>query len=83
MRKLGRPENPDYPYLGTDEERLAYVRCMNSLLAQHCERHGLLFVDVGAGYSDEAGFLRESQSDGNVHLVDPAPLARFLDQHLR
>ncbi|MEY5006597.1 MAG: hypothetical protein RI969_1685 [Verrucomicrobiota bacterium] len=83
IRKAGKPENPEYPYLGTDEERRAYVTCMNELLADQCARHGLIFVDVASEYADEHGFLRDSQSDGNVHIADPEPLRRFLDLHLR
>ena len=83
IRKAGKVENPDYPYLGTDEERLAYVTCMNELLAAACQRHGLVFVDVAAEYADEQGFLRDAQSDGNVHIADPGPLRLFLDRHLR
>lgn len=83
IRKAGKLENPEYPYLGTDAERRAYVNCMNELLAEQCARHGLIFVDVAREYADEHGFLRDSQSDGNVHVADPAPLRRFLDLHLR
>jgi FkbM family methyltransferase len=83
VRKAGKAENPDYPYLGTDEERLAYVGCMNELLSEACGRHGLTFVDVAAEYADERGFLRDAQSDGNVHIVDPEPLRRFVDRYLR
>jgi hypothetical protein len=83
IRKAGKLENPEYPYLGTDEERRAYVNCMNELLAEQCARHGLIFVDVAREYADEHGFLRDSQSDGNVHIADPAPLRCFLDLHLR
>jgi FkbM family methyltransferase len=83
IRKAGKVENPEYPYLGTDEERRAYVNCMNELLTEQCARHGLIFVDVAREYADEHGFLRDSQSDGNVHVADPAPLRRFLDLHLR
>ena len=83
IRKAGKPENPEYPYLGSDAERLAYVTCMNELLAEQCERHRLVFVDVAREYADDQGFLRDSQSDGNVHIADPVPLRRFLDLHLR
>ena len=83
IRKAGKLESPEYPYLGSDAERLAYVTCMNELLAEQCERHGLVFVDVAREYADDQGFLRDSQSDGNVHIADPVPLRRFLDLHLR
>jgi FkbM family methyltransferase len=83
IRKAGKVENPEYPYLGSDEERRAYVNYMNELLAQQCARHGLIFVDLAREYADEHGFLRDSQSDGNVHIADPDPLRRFLELHLR
>jgi FkbM family methyltransferase len=83
IRKAGKVENPEYPYLGSDEERRAYVNFMNELLAQQCARHGLIFVDLAREYADEHGFLRDSQSDGNVHIADPDPLRRFLELHLR
>jgi len=83
IRKAGKVENPEYPYLGSDEERRAYVNFMNELLAQQCARHGLIFVDLAREYADEHGFLRAYQSDGNVHIADPDPLRRFLELHLR
>ncbi len=83
VRKAGKVENPDYPYLGTDEERLAYVGYMNEILAEACGRHGLTFIDVAAEYADEQGFLRDEQSDGNVHIVDPKPLLQFINRYIR
>jgi FkbM family methyltransferase len=83
IRKAGRAENPDYPYLGTDEERLTYVTYMNILLAEQCGRNGLVFVDIVRNYADAEGFLRPELSDTTVHIVEPGPLLRFIDSRLR
>jgi len=83
IRKAGRAENPDYPYLGTDEQRLAYVTLMNEFLAEQCSRHGLVFVDIVKDYADTEGFLRLELSDETVHIVEPGPLRRFIEARLR
>jgi hypothetical protein len=75
-------ENPDFPYLGTDEERKSYVLYFNKCLKEKCQEYGYLFFDVYTSYVDERGFLRKDLSDGNVHIRDGTYLAQFIEDHL-
>ena len=68
VQRANTLENPEYPYLGSDEERRKYVLYFNKNLKQRCIRHGFIFFDVYDKYIDENGFLRKDLSDGNVHI---------------
>ena len=63
-------ENPEYPYLGSDEDRKGYVLYFNSLLKSHCSIKQFVYFDVYDKYCDINGFLRKDLSDGNVHITD-------------
>ena len=71
-------ENPEYPYLGSDEERKEYVLYFNSLLKSHCASKQFVYFDVYDKYCDSNGFLRKDLSDGNVHIRDGTFLNHFL-----
>lgn len=55
--------------VGTNEERVSYVRAMNSILASECQKLGLMFLDVYTPYADASGLLPAEISDGVVHIV--------------
>ena len=71
-------ENPEYPYLGSDEDRKEYVLYFNSLLKSHCSNKQFVYFDVYDKYCDINGFLRKDLSDGNVHIRDGKYLNEFL-----
>lgn len=73
-RKAQGQENPDYPFLGTDEERVGFVRRLN----QRLRESEYPFVDVYAEYCDKDGFLLPEKSDGHVHIADERPLRSFV-----
>ena len=75
-------EDPAFPFLGSDAERLHYVCYMNERLRAGCRARGLVFVDVYTDYSDVDGFLDPQLSDGKIHIRNPRPLTRFLERHL-
>ena len=62
--------NPNFPVVGTNEERVEYTRALNRYLAEQCALRGVLFVDVYTPYCDEHGMLRPELSDGSVHIGD-------------
>mmetsp|Transcript_94928 Transcript_94928/g.277566 ORF Transcript_94928/g.277566 Transcript_94928/m.277566 type:complete len:722 (+) Transcript_94928:188-2353(+) len=70
VRKANAELNTDYPYLGEDEERLAYVRYFNNRLKQECHHTDFRFFEVYDQYADDEGFLSEEYSDGNVHVAN-------------
>lgn len=76
------PENLEYPYLGTDDERKEYVLYFNEKLKQKCIEYNFLFFDVYNNYIDNYGFLNKSLSDGNVHIRNGVYLKEFIKNNL-
>lgn len=74
-------ENPDYPYLGTDDERKTYVLYFNEKLKQKCMEYHYTFFDVYDKYVDCNGFLNKLLSDGSVHIRDGIYLKQFILSH--
>lgn len=77
-RKAGTQENPDFPFLGSDDERLAFVRRVNQRLRESRYQ----FIDVYDQYADKDGFLRMEMSDGHVHIADEGPLLKYLNKQI-
>lgn len=75
-------KNPNYPFMGTDEERKQYVLYMNSLLRQGCEKNDFTFINLYEDYCDSDGFLNSEMSDGHVHIQDVKPLVDFIEKEL-
>ena len=71
-------QHPQYPYLGTDEERRTYVEYFNGRLRQRCPEFGYVFFDIYDQCVDEEGFLLPEISDGVVHITDATIIGRFL-----
>jgi lysophospholipase L1-like esterase len=78
IQKHNTVENPDFPYLGTDNERKTYVLYFNEKLKQMCNEYNFYFFNVYNDYIDINGFLNKSLSDGNVHIRDEVYLKRSL-----
>uniref|UniRef100_A0A6C0BCB1 SGNH hydrolase-type esterase domain-containing protein n=1 Tax=viral metagenome TaxID=1070528 RepID=A0A6C0BCB1_9ZZZZ len=72
-------ENPEFPLVGSDEERKRYVLYFNSRLKDKCHEYGFIFFDVYDKYIDKDGFLNRGLSDGNVHIQD----GRFIENFLK
>ena len=82
IQKYNTEENPDYPYLGSDEERKKYVLYFNKCLKENCEENNWIFFDVYDSYIDNNGFLNKKLSDGNVHIRDSSFLKEFMNNYL-
>jgi hypothetical protein len=82
VQKHNTHENTSYPYLGTDEERKAYVLYFNEKLKQKCSEYNFVFFDVYNNYIDSNGFLNKALSDGNVHIHDGIHLRQFIKNNL-
>jgi len=63
----------DFPFVGSNEVRLQYVKYMNKKLKES----GYPFIDVYDHYCDEDGFML----DGNVHIKDEQPLIDWLTKN--
>ena len=72
------PENPDYPFLGRNQDRLLYTRCFNYWCREKCAEYGYVFFDVYNKYADSNGFLNHELSDGNVHIKNGQYIAEFI-----
>lgn len=78
IQRYNTQENKEYPYLGTDEERKAYVLYFNQKLQEKCLEYNFLFFNVYNNYIDENGYLSKKLSDNNVHINDPIHLLEFI-----
>lgn len=81
IEKDKTPEDPQRPFLGSDEERKSYVIYFNKRLKENCDKYGYVFFDVYDNYTDENGFLIKELSDGNVHLKDKSHVGKFIVEH--
>lgn len=81
IQKNNTRENPDYPYLGSDEERKQYVLYFNTKIKEKCIEKGYVFFDVYDKYIDENGFLKRDLSDGNVHIGKGGYINDFIKKH--
>jgi hypothetical protein len=69
--------NPDYPFLGSDEERKQYVLYFNEKLKQKCKE--FIFFDIYDKYTDSDGYLNKSFSDNHVHIIDGVFIKEFIE----
>lgn len=81
VQKCNTPENTEYPYLGTDEERKQYVLYFNEKLKEKCIEKSYIFFDVYDKYLDENGFLTKELSDGIVHISNGVYISNFMNEN--
>lgn len=81
-KKKVSSENPEYPYLGSDEERKKYVLYFNDLIKKKCVKNKFIFFDIYDKYTDKNGYLRKDLSDGNVHIRDGRYISDFINETL-
>jgi hypothetical protein len=72
-------ENPQYPFLGSDEERREYTQYFNHCLEKICKKYNYIFLNVADKYADNDGFLNPKYSDGVVHINDPVFILECID----
>ena len=81
VEKHNTKENPQYPYVGTNEERQSYVLYFNQCLKHKCLEKNWIFFDIYNFYIDSNGFLKKELSDGNVHIKNGIFLQKFIDNN--
>lgn len=74
------PENPNYPFRGSPQQRLDYVKFFNKRLKLLCEAEGYIFIDIFKEHCNNRGFLNTTYTDGHVHVIDPLFLKDFLQK---
>jgi hypothetical protein len=82
IEKYKITENPEYPHLGTDDERKKYVLYFNKKLKEKCNEKNYIFFDVYNYYVNEKGFLNDELSDGIVHIRDTNYITNFINKNL-
>jgi hypothetical protein len=81
IQKYNTLENPEYPYLGTDEERKQYALYFNEKLKEKCIEKEYIFFDIYNNYIDENGYLRKDLSDDNVHIGNGIYISNFIKEN--
>ena len=81
IQKYNTWENPEYPYLGTDEERKQYALYFNEKCIEKCIEKEYVFFDIYNNYIDENGYLRKDLSDGNVHIGNGIYISNFIKEN--
>ncbi len=68
------PITHEFPFVGSNPERIGYTLALNAALARMCADSGLLFFDYYAHYADAGNFLAAGLSDNICHIADNAHL---------
>ena len=74
--------NPNLPFIGTDDERKEYVLYFNQKLKEACAKNGFLFFDIYDKYTDAEGFLDPDLADASVHIKDKKHIEDFIKANL-
>lgn len=70
------PGNPAFPFLGSDEERLQYVKYMN----QKLKESGYTFVDLYSKHSDKEGFINKDLSIDRIHISNEEHIVDWINK---
>ena len=74
------PVTHEFPFLGTDAERVSYTKKMNQLLHNYCIKHNFIWVDTYPLYARDDGTLKWELSDGICHIKNNT---YFLEQIMK
>jgi hypothetical protein len=66
------PITHEFPFVGTNEQRVQYTKYMNELLEEKCKEYGYIFFNPYSYYTDSEGCLQFELSDTMGHLKDIA-----------
>ncbi len=76
-RRAWIPEVHNFPFLGTDEDVLEFVKRMNMRLKNNGRYP---FVDVYSEYADADGYLRKDRTVDFIHIFDEKPLIEWIQR---
>jgi hypothetical protein len=74
--------NPEYPHLGSNNQRKEYTLYFNTQLKTKCKEYNYIFFDVYNKYTNDEGFLNTSFSDGDVHIINGIYVSEFIKHML-
>jgi len=83
VQKCDVTENPQYPFLGTDEERKKYILYFNAKLKEKCIENNYIFFDIYNHYINENGFLRRDlrYEDDDIHIGNGIFIGNFIKEN--
>lgn len=67
---INGPITHEFPFIGSDEERVKYTILVNKLLKEKCIKNNFTFLDIFEFYSGENGTLKSELSDKVCHIID-------------
>ena len=70
----------DFPFIGTDEERIMITKKMNLLLKREAMKNGYIFLDCYDYYKNNEGTLSTELSDDNVHVGNNSKIIEKLKE---
>lgn len=62
------PVQHEFPFMGTDEERVLYTKMLNELLEKKCLENGFKFLNTFNYYARPDGTMKYELSDGICHI---------------
>jgi len=60
--------SPEFPYLGTNDDRKRYTLKMNKSLQTHCSSNNFGYLDIYTKHVNELGYLPLEYADGICHI---------------
>jgi hypothetical protein len=70
FEKLNGPILHEFPFVGTDEDRVRYTNKINKLLEEMSNNNNYMYFNPYSYYTRDDGTLKYELSDNNVHLRD-------------
>ena len=64
------PITHEYPFIGSDEDRVRFTNKMNNLIQEYCDNNNFIYFNPYSYYTRENGTLKYELSDSSVHLGD-------------
>jgi hypothetical protein len=80
--RIHGPITHEFPFVGSDEDRIRFTRKMNQLIQHKCTEYNYIFFDPYAPYCDEQGCLNRELSDTTVHVKETRFVLEQLQVHL-
>jgi len=79
FEKINEPISHEFPFIGTDKERVKFTQDINELLKVKCTNNKYTFLDFHNDYCDKEGLLNFELSDQNVHIKENKKILDKLD----
>lgn len=66
--RIHGPITHEYPFVGSDEDRVRFTKKVNALYEMLCDSHGYIYFNPYEHYTRPDGTLNHELSDTNVHI---------------